>query len=101
MLNEVSFKDIRDAVLARTKEYLQDVLAENVSAGRKRVDDFINSHAPRYRPIAHYVAEEQLIVDPEKSDKDLELHLHAHWYEVERQLVSEVMTSCNLKMRSM
>ncbi|WP_204353799.1 hypothetical protein [Cronobacter sakazakii] len=89
MLNEVSFKDIRDAVLARTKEYLQDVLAEHVSAGRKRVDDFINSHAPRYRPIAHYVAEEQLIVDPEKSDKDLELHLHAQWYEVERQLVSE------------
>ncbi|MGG6324803.1 ATP-binding protein [Vibrio cholerae] len=89
MLNEVSFKDIRDAVLARTKEYLQDVLAENVSSGRKRVDDFINSHAPRYRPIAHYVAEEQLIVDPEKSDKDLELHLHAQWYEVERQLVSE------------
>lgn len=89
MLNEVSFKDIRDAVLERTKEYLQDVLTENVSAGRKRVDDFINSHAPRYRPIAHYVAEEQLIVDPEKSDKEIELHLHAQWYEVERQLVSE------------
>lgn len=89
MLNEVSFKDIRDAVLERTKEYLQDVLTENVSAGRKRVDDFINNHAPRYRPIANYVAEELLIVDPEKSDKDLELHLHAQWYEVERQLVSE------------
>jgi hypothetical protein len=89
MLNEVSFKDIRDAVLERTKEYLQDVLAENVSAGRKRVDDFINNHAPRYRPIANYVAEELLIVDPEKSDKELELHLHAQWYEVERQLVSE------------
>lgn len=89
MLNEISFKDIRDAVLGRTKEYLQDVLAENVSAGRKRVDDFINNHAPRYRPIANYVAEELLIVDPEKSDKDLELHLHAQWYEVERQLVSD------------
>lgn len=89
MLNEVTFKDIRDAVLARTKEYLKDVLAENVSAGRKRVDDFINSYAPRYRPIAHHVAEEQLIVDPEKSDKELELHLHAQWYAVERQLVRE------------
>lgn len=89
MFNEVSFKDIREGVLARTKEYLQDVLAENVSAGRKRVDDFINHHAPRYRPIANYVAEELLIVDPEKSDKELELHLHAQWYEVERQLVSE------------
>lgn len=89
MINEVSFKDIREAVLIRTKEYLQDVLAENVSAGRKRVDDFINNHAPRYRPIANYVAEELLIVDPEKSDKELELHLHAQWYEVERQLVNE------------
>ncbi|WP_257952187.1 ATP-binding protein [Klebsiella pneumoniae] len=89
ILNEVSFKDIREAVLTRTKEYLQDVLTENVSAGRRRVDDFINTHAPRYRPIANYVAEELLIVDPEKSDKELELHLHAQWYEVERQLVSE------------
>ncbi|HCA7333048.1 TPA: ATP-binding protein [Klebsiella pneumoniae] len=89
ILNEVSFKDIREAVLTRTKEYLQDVLTENVSVGRRRVDDFINTHAPRYRPIANYVAEELLIVDPEKSDKELELHLHAQWYEVERQLVSE------------
>ncbi|MBX6950357.1 ATP-binding protein [Providencia rettgeri] len=89
MLNEVTFKDIREAILARTKEYLQDVLTKNVSAGRARVDDFIDNHAPRYRPITSYVAEDLLIVDPEKSDKELELHLHAQWYEVERQLVNE------------
>jgi hypothetical protein len=89
MLNEVSFKDIREAVLARTKVYLNDVLTENVLASRKRIDDFIDHQAPRYRPIANYVAEELLIVDPEKSDKELELHLHAQWYEIERQLVSE------------
>lgn len=89
MLNEVTFKDIREAILARTKEYLQDVLTENVSAGKVRVDDFIDNHAPRYRPITNYVPEDLLIVDPEKSDKELELHLHSQWYEVERQLVSE------------
>ena len=89
MFNEITFKDIRDAVLERTKEYLKDVLAENVSTGRKRVEDFISNHAPRYQPIANHVPEELLIVDPEKSDKELELHLHAQWYEVERQLVSE------------
>lgn len=89
MLNEITFKDIRDAVLERTKEYLKDVLAENISTGRKRVEDFISNHAPRYRPIANHVPEELLIVDPEKSDKELDLHLHAQWYEVERQLVSE------------
>lgn len=89
LLDEITFKNIRDSVLERTKEYLKDVLKENVEAGRKRVDDFIANHAPRYRPIANYVPEELLIVDPEKSDKDLELHLHAQWYEVERQLFRE------------
>lgn len=89
LLDEVTFKDIREAVMGHIKEYLRDVLTENVAAGRKRVDDFINNHAPRYRPIADYIAEDQLIVDPDKSDKELELHLHAQWYEVERELVSE------------
>ncbi|WP_034949215.1 hypothetical protein [Erwinia oleae] len=89
MLDEITFKHIREAVLKSSKHYLQDVLTKTVSAGKKRVEDFINHHAPRYRPIANYISEELLIVDPEKSDKELELHLHAQWYEVERQLVHE------------
>ncbi|MGL4734296.1 MAG: ATP-binding protein [Enterovibrio sp.] len=89
MLGEVSFKQIRDAVLACTKKYLQQALKDTVAIGQQRVDSFINGKAPRYRPITNYVPEELLIVDPEKSDKDLELHLHAQWYEVERQLVKE------------
>ena len=64
-------------------------MAGNIAAGKKRVDDFIATKAPRYRPIANYIDEAVLIVDPEKSDKDLELHLHSQWYEVERQLLSE------------
>lgn len=86
---EISLKTIREAVLERTKEYLQDVLTGNIAAGKKRVDDFIADKAPRYRPITNYVSEQILIVDPEISDKDLEQHLHAQWYEIERQLLSE------------
>ena len=89
MLNELTLRDIRESVLENSRKFLQDVLAENIKTGRQRVDDFIANQAPRYRPITHYVPENLLIVDPEKSDKDLELHLHAQWYEVERQLVSE------------
>lgn len=89
LLPEITFKTIREAVLVRTKEYLKDVLKINVVAGRKRVDDFIDNQSPRYRPITNYLTEESLIFDPEKSDKELELHLHALWYEIERQLVSE------------
>jgi hypothetical protein len=86
---EISFKTIRESVLERTKEYLQEFLAGNIAAGKKRVDDFISTKAPRYRPIVNYIDEMELIVDPEESDKDLELHLHSQWCEVERQLLNE------------
>ncbi|MBV1931463.1 MAG: hypothetical protein KUG71_07085 [Porticoccaceae bacterium] len=86
---EISFKTIREAILERTKEYLLDVLEGNIAAGKQRVDDFIANKAPRYRPITGYVAEQALIVDPQISDRDLEQHLHAQWYEVERELLSE------------
>ncbi len=89
LFNEITFKEIREAVLKQAKIYLNDVLSENIAAGRKRVDEFIDNQAPRYRPITNYVDEEFLIVDPEKSEKELELHLHAQWYEIERQLVCE------------
>ncbi|OTQ34651.1 ATP-binding protein [Gilliamella apis] len=89
ILNEISFKTIREAVLERAQEYLKDVLTNNILAGKERVDRFISTHAPRYRPIINYVSEDLLIVDPEKSDKELELHLHSQWYEVERQLLCD------------
>ncbi|MDP5211298.1 ATP-binding protein, partial [Microbulbifer sp. 2205BS26-8] len=89
MFDEVTFRDIRCAVLDRAKKYLEDVLKKNISEGRKRVDDFIINNAPRYRPITKYIAEEFLIVDPAKTNKELELHLHTQWYEVEHQLVKE------------
>ncbi|SSR24326.1 Uncharacterised protein [Acinetobacter baumannii] len=89
LFEDITLRSIREEVLKRAKQYLNDVLSKNIAAGRKRVEDFISNHAPRYRPIVGYVNNELLIVDPDKSDKELELHLHAQWYEVERQLVEE------------
>lgn len=89
MLQEVSLRDIREAVLDKAKNFLEDVLEENIAKGRKRVEDFISHKAPRYRPILSRLPDSSLIIDPKKSDKELELHLHAHWYEIERELVSE------------
>lgn len=87
--SEISIKNIRDAVLKRAAEYLKDDLSEKVTAGKQRVDDFIASTAPRYRPILNYIDKNELIVDPDISDKDLELHLHSHWAKVEKELLVE------------
>ncbi len=86
---EVSRSDIRDAVVAKTKEYLSDYLQENMKAGRERVDAFIAHKAPRYRSIISHMNESELTVDPKMSDKDLELHLHRQYFEVETALLEQ------------
>ena len=86
---EISLKMIRDRVLDRAKEYLQDYLLASIEAGKARIEHFIDNHAPRYRFIINHVSADSLIVAPDITDKDLELHLHALWYEVERQLVKD------------
>lgn len=86
---ELSLKVIREDVLKRAQAYLEDVLEENISAGKRRIDEYIVTQAPRYRPITNYIKEKDLIIDPDKSDKDVELHLHEQWYAVERQLLCE------------
>lgn len=86
---EITLKDIREQVIERSKVYLNDFLAANVKAGRERVEGFISEVAPRYRPIISYIDEQELSVDPNISDKELELHLYKHWAEVERRLLEQ------------
>jgi len=86
---EISLNMIRNRVLDETRKHLEAVLEESITLGKERVNEFISNQAPRYRPIVRYVDEDALIVNPESSDKELELHLHSHWYEIERELVSE------------
>lgn len=86
---EISYKDIREAVLGKVKNYLADYLDGNLQASKERVDTFVATKAPRYRPIMSRIPQEQLNIDPNISDKDLDLTLHKHLYEIERQILDE------------
>ena len=87
--SEISLKDIKEQVVVRSKAYLKEFIEQNVSASRERLKTFIDGKAPRYRPIEKYVPDEDLFIDPAISDLDLELHLHEHWYRVERDLLED------------
>ena len=84
---ELSLKEIRQAVLERSSQYLNNYLQANIKASAERIDEFVSNQAPRYRPIVSYINHEDLIIDPNISNKDLELHLHKQLAEVERQLL--------------
>jgi hypothetical protein len=86
---EISLADIRNAIIERAKEYLKDYLAANKEKAKERVQKFVSTRAPRYRPILSRIPEEQLNVDPEISDKDLDLTLHKHFSTLESELLEE------------
>lgn len=83
------FNEIRNHVLLLSKKYLENYLDESKKAGKKRVEDFVSTRAPRYRPILARISDEKLSIDPRISDKELELILHKQLSEIEGSLLSE------------
>lgn len=86
---EISLSDIREAVVERAKGQLEKHLKENLQRSKEKVTKFVSTKAPRYRPILDRIPEDDLNVDPNISDKDLELSLHKHFASIERELITE------------
>ena len=86
---DLSLAEIRGAVIERASAFLSDFLRESQERGLNRVEAFVSTSAPRYRPILSRIPKERLAVDPEISDKDLELHLHKNLVEIERRMLAD------------
>lgn len=86
---EISLSDIQSTVLERVSNHLSEYLEENKQRGRDRVERFAATKAPRYRPILKRIPEEKLQIDPNISDRDLDLTLHKYLSEIEGELLSQ------------
>lgn len=87
--SEISFFEIRNTVLERAKNFLSPYLEHNKQLGKQRVEAFVTRKAPRYRPILARIPEDELAVDPDIQDKDLDLVLHKHLVQLEREVLEE------------
>lgn len=87
--SDVALSEVRAEVLKRAGAHLESYLTENRRLSRQRVEAFTANRAPRYRPILDRIPEERLQVDPDISDKDLDLLLHKQLAEIEGQLLEE------------
>ena len=86
---DVAKDQLTNEVIDRAAEYLAPDLQTSRDAGRKRVQDFVTQRKPHYRPIVARIPDEALYVDPNISDKDLDVLLHKHKSESETQLLSQ------------
>ena len=87
--DEISFTEIRNNALKIITEYLDQYLTENKQIGIKRLTDFVDAKAPKYRPILGRLSDNDKIVDPSIYDKDLDIKLHSHLMAFESQLLAE------------
>jgi len=86
---EISLPEIRSAVFERASEHLKMHLSANLKRSKEKVDSFVSHRAPRYRPILARIPEHALNIDPDATDKEIDLALHRHLVEIESQLLSE------------
>ncbi len=84
---EVTEEDIHEAIAQRAAAYLAKEILSGKTRAAERIDRFVSKRAPRYRPILQRVPEERLNVDPDISDKDLEVYLHKIWSELESKIL--------------
>ena len=86
---EVTFADIREAVVPRVKYFLAESLRQNIAASAERIENFVARTAPRYRSILRHIDENELIVNPDISNRELDLALHRQLYKVEEKILKE------------
>lgn len=86
---EIAFEEIQEGVTQKISEFLDSYLAKNKELGKKRIEDFVDKSAPKYKSILNHITEENKIVDPSISDKNLELHLHKQQVAFEEKLLLE------------
>ena len=85
----VSRSDLRDNLSPLIEGYLGDALAENLTAGRVRLDSYLSDVAPQYMPIVKNLPTDSILVDPAMTDANLDKLLHGKKYEIEQALLEE------------
>jgi hypothetical protein len=87
--HEITLQEIRKKSIELISKYLDQYLSLNKELGVKRLTNYVDNNAPRYKPILKRLSNEEKIVDPGISDKELDIKLHSHLMAFEAELLAE------------
>ena len=86
---EISYDDIRQALLPCISNFLKDSLEEVIQAGEDKVHNFVSKKAPKYRPLLRHIPLKTLPIDPNMTDKELDILLHKEAFLLEEKILEE------------
>lgn len=81
--DNICLEDIRSAVVSEIEQILAGPLATAHSESEARVEEFVSTQAPRYRPVLARLRELGVTVDPSMKDAEMEQLLHRKLQELE------------------
>lgn len=87
--DDLSLDNIREKTIELAAAHLEPYVAENKSRVKERVERFVARKAPRYWPILPRIPQSKLNLDPDVSEKELELALHREFAAIESQVILE------------
>jgi len=87
--NAINEVQIRETVYSKITAHLNEFLIQYKELGRQRVHNYVSTKAPRYKSILKYIPNEVFFVNPEISDKELDLLLHKYLTDIESQILSQ------------
>ena len=87
--DQISLEDIRNAALVNIQAYLDPYLVDGKEKGRKKLEDFVNHTAPKYRKLLAHMSDDDKIVHPAISDRELELKMHREYSKLEESVLKE------------
>ena len=89
LYSEIYFSDIRSKVLDAIRQYLAPFLRGAIEAGKGKIQEFVDKQAPYYKPILASLSEDEKSINPNSSDKAMDLLLHQKMMEKEHSLLAE------------
>ena len=89
LIDEPSLDDIRQRVFSEISQSLAGPLESAQQAGRERIQQFVSTKAPKYRPLISRIESRGTAIDPSIKDQDLELELHRISRKIEEEVLVE------------
>lgn len=89
MFKEICFSDIRSKVNEAIRCYISPFLKNNIEAGKEKIINYVDTKAPYYKPIFDSLTNDEKIVNPNSTDKSIDLYLHQKMVEKEHDLINE------------
>lgn len=84
--NGISWPEIREAANERVKEYLAPYTKPIREEKAQRIERFVSTEAPMYRPILKYVEGDIGFLDSDIGDQELDLKLYKAYHDLQVKL---------------